>query len=348
MKSSFEIAGQLVQSGCRQSIQLELPHLYTHTSASMPIHVVHGRREGPVLLICAAIHGDEINGVEIIRRLLSEKALTGLAGTLIAVPIVNVYGFMSRSRYLPDRRDLNRSFPGSESGSMASRLADRFMTAVFSHCSHAIDLHTGAINRENLPQIRARVEGDEVTRAMALAFGVPVVLNSELRDGSLRESANNLNVPVLLYEAGEALRFDEVSIRAGVKGILGVMAHLGMIRKRRGKPDYQPVISTDSYWVRAGQSGIFRAFANSGDHVADGSVLGYINDPLGDNEIPVTSERGGIVIGKSNLPLVYEGEALFHVACYTGSEAVASQIEEFQVEHDPQQNINEQDEPPLV
>ena len=347
MRDSFEIAGQSVKAGSRCSLNVELPHFYTHTSASMPLHVIHGRRNGPILLVCAAIHGDEINGVEIIRRLLAERALDSVAGTLIAVPIVNVYGFVSRSRYLPDRRDLNRSFPGSEGGSMASRLAYTFLNEVVCRCTHLVDLHTGAQNRENLPQIRAEVEDNPVTRDLAVAFGTPVIIHSQLRDGSLREAAGEFEIPALLYEAGEALRFDEVAIRAGVKGILGVMSHLGMIRKRK-PPRYQPVISNDSQWIRAGQSGILRSIVASGDHVEAGSILGYINDPLGDNEIPVCSDEPGIVIGKTNLPLVYEGEALFHVARFHSSEKVATHIEDFHEEHDPDQDDESVLEPALV
>ena len=233
MRAEIEIAGTTVKPGMRQSIDIPLPSYYTHSSACMPIHVVHGRNPGPCLLVCAAIHGDEINGVEIVRRILLNKSIDRIKGTLIAIPIVNVFGFVSKSRYLPDRRDLNRSFPGSETGSMASRLANVLMSEVIPHCSHVVDLHTGAVNRENLPQIRAKVVDEPETEAMARAFGVPVILNAELLDGSFRMAARAHEIPVILYEAGEALRFDEVAIRAGVKGVLGVMSHLEMRRKSR-------------------------------------------------------------------------------------------------------------------
>ena len=190
-QANIEIAGVTIKPGTRQSIDIPLPSFYTHSSVNMPVHVVHGRRPGPVLLVCASIHGDEINGVEIIRRLLTHKAINRCRGTLILIPVVNVYGFVSKSRYLPDRRDLNRAFPGSESGSMASRLANVFMSQIISHCTHIVDLHSGAVNRENLPQIRAKLRDDAEIEALARAFGVPVILDANLVEGSFREAAHN-------------------------------------------------------------------------------------------------------------------------------------------------------------
>lgn len=315
----------------------------------MPIHVVHGRNPGPCLLVCAAIHGDEINGVEIVRRILLHKSIDRIKGTLIAIPIVNVFGFVSKSRYLPDRRDLNRSFPGSETGSMAARLANVLMSEVIPHCTHVVDLHTGAINRENLPQIRAKVIDEPETEAMARAFGVPVILNSELLDGSFRMAARAHEIPVILYEAGEALRFDEVAIRAGVKGVLGVMSHLGMRRKSRAHSHTNCLIANTSHWVRAHQSGILRSLVANGAKVEIDEVLAYINDPLGEKSEPLLSPIAGIVIGKTNLPLVFEGEAVFHIAKYEEfTDEVSSHIEAYQDELDPLSGDSESGEPPLV
>ena len=349
MRASIEIAGVRVKPGTRQSIDIPLPSYYTHSSACMPIHVIHGRSPGPCLLVCAAIHGDEINGVEIVRRLLVNKSIDRIKGTLIAIPIVNVFGFVSKSRYLPDRRDLNRSFPGSETGSMASRLANVLMTEVIPHCSHVVDLHTGAVNRENLPQIRARVIDEPETEAMARAFGVPVILNSEFLDGSFRMAARAHEIPVILYEAGEALRFDEVAIRAGVKGVLGVMSHLGMRRKSRAHSQTSCLIANTSQWVRANQSGILRSLVANGGRVELGEVLAYINDPLGEKSEPLLSPVDGIVIGKTNLPLVFEGEAVFHIARYEKSvEDVSNYIEAYHEALDPLSGNSDSEEPPLV
>ncbi|NYT19934.1 MAG: succinylglutamate desuccinylase [Methanosarcinales archaeon] len=349
MQAPIRIAGITIEPGTRRSIELPIPSFYTHTSASMPIHVVHGSRPGPCLVICAAIHGDEINGVEIIRRILTHKTLNNIRGTLIAIPIVNVFGFVSQSRYLPDRRDLNRSFPGSRSGSMASRLANILMTEIIDHCTHVIDLHTGAIARENLPQIRACLRGDPETEAIARAFGVPVIINSEMRDGSLREAAReHNNIPVLLYEAGEALRFDEVSIRAGVRGILGVMSYLGMRPKSRKKKEYETLISGSTQWIRAPESGILRLVVPLGTLVKKGDILAYINDPLGEIETKVTSTVSGIVIGKTNLPLAHEGEAIFHIAKFLKEEEISSSIETYHDELDPLTDEVKSEQVPLV
>jgi hypothetical protein len=300
-----------------------------------------------VLLVSAAVHGDEINGVEIIRRLLTHKSMNRLKGTLIVIPVVNVYGFVSKSRYLPDRRDLNRSFPGSEKGSMASRLANVLMTQILPHCTHIIDLHTGAVNRENLPQIRAKLRGDAELEKLAKAFGVPVVLNAEFLEGSFRAAAREMGISVLLYEAGEALRFDEVAIRAGFHGVLQVMAELGMRRKSTRKQRVESMIANRTRWVRAGQSGILRSLVASGMKVEEGDLLAYINNPLGEDTEELISPVSGIVIGKTNLPLVFAGEALFNIAGYDEIDQVAENIDAYQDQLDPNTDEMASDEPPL-
>ena len=251
------------------------------------------------------------------------------------MPLVNVYGVIERSRYLPDRRDLNRSFPGSGRGSLAARLADLFMTEIVAHCTHGIDLHTGALHRGNLPQVRGNLD-DEETLRLARLFGVPVLINADLRDGSLREAAAARGIPMLLYEAGEALRFDELSIRAGVQGILNVMRGLGMLPQVRGRRETarEPFVARSSTWVRAPASGIFLASAALGAHVAKDELLGTIVEPVGDTGSEVRAARGGIVIGRSNLPMVLEGEALFHIASFEDLREVADQVEEFQSAHE--------------
>ena len=347
VNTPIEIAGVTVKPGSRQSIDIPLPSFYTHSSVNMPVHVVHGRRPGPVLLVCATIHGDEINGVEIIRRLLGHKIIDRCRGTLIAIPVVNVYGFVSKSRYLPDRRDLNRSFPGSEGGSMASRLANVLMAEIIPHCTHIVDLHSAAVNRENLPQIRAYLNEQPETEALARAFGVPVILNANLLEGSFREAAYNEGIPVLLYESGEALRFDEVAIRAGLKGILNVMTELGMRNKPKRHRSPETMIANRSQWTRAPQSGVLRSLVAIGAKVEVGETLAYINDPLGESECEVLSPTSGIVIGKTNLPLVFAGEAIFNIADYESADQVSNTIEAYHEELAPN-GKDPDDEPPLV
>lgn len=309
------IHGTVVKPGQRATIDLPVAKLYTHTPVAMPLHVVRGKKPGAIMFVSAAIHGDEINGVEVIRRVLQAPTLARLSGTLIAIPIVNVYGFIQHSRYLPDRRDLNRNFPGSEKGSLTARLAYLFTKEIVERCDYGIDIHTGAQHRNNLPQVRANLQDAETAR-LARAFGVPVVLNSDTRDGSLREAASELGIPTLLYEAGEALRFDELSIRTGVHGVLNVMRELKMLPRNKGgqRLPPAPLLARASTWVRAPGSGIVRFLVELGAHVDKNQVLGIVADPFGDRETQVVSPHQGLIIARTNLPLANEGDALFHVA----------------------------------
>jgi predicted deacylase len=313
-RADFEIGTHRIGPGNRDTIDLPVSVLSDHTPVAMSVHVVHGRRPGPTMFVSAAVHGDEVIGVEIVRRLLRTPSLSRLRGTLLAVPIVNAFGFMNHSRYLPDRRDLNRSFPGSAKGSLAGRLADLFMQEIIGRSDVGIDLHSAAIHRTNLPQIRVSPSRPE-TMSLAEAFGAPLILTSRLRDGSLRQAAQEKGVDILLYEAGEGLRFDELAVRVGVAGILRVMHRLEMIPGRgMSKAKTPPIRSTSSYWLRAPAGGLLRTFKSTGDHVQPGDILGAISDPFGETETEVTAEEAGLIIGRTNLPAVNEGDGLFHIA----------------------------------
>ncbi len=326
-EAQMTIGSTLIRPGESRQLELEVARLYTDTEICMPVQVRHGRHPGPVVFVSAAVHGDELNGVEIVRRLIQMRSLRVRSGTLILVPMVNVYGVLNQSRYLPDRRDLNRSFPGSAKGSLAARVADTFLAQIVRRCDYGIDLHTGALHRSNLPQIRADLE-DEETRRLADVFGVPVLLNANLRDGSLRQAAVESDTRVLLYEAGQALRFDELSIRAGVHGVLNVLTHLGMIRRRCTPLKRRPFVANNSAWVRASGSGIVRSLKGLGDAVVKGDLLAEIGNPFGEVVSEVRAQRSGLIIGKQNIPLVQEGDALFHLAFFTErDERVAKRIE---------------------
>jgi predicted deacylase len=331
----FKISGIQIPRGVRRSISLESSALYDNTKINIPVEIIRGKRQGPVLFISAAVHGDELNGVEIIRRLLRKKILNSLKGTLIIIPIVNVFGFNNKSRYLPDRRDLNRSFPGSSKGSLASQIANILMTEIVSKCTHGIDLHTGAIHRTNLPQIRASLDNKE-TQELAEGFGVPVVINSKLRDGSLREAARKKRVTMLLFEGGQALRFEENVIRAGVKGCMSVMRRIGMLKYATSslpKLTHNKIfIAKASYWIRAPRSGTFMASKRIGDMVKVGDVLGIISDPLGKDSEVIYSQLEGILIGLLMLPLVNSGDAMFHVATFKNSTRVINALREYEAE----------------
>lgn len=320
---SFEIGGLRIRRGERNSLQIPVANLYTNTPVTLPVRVVRGRRPGPTLFVSAALHGDEIIGVEIIRRLLMLPALKHLGGTLLAVPVVNTLAFLHQSRYLPDRRDLNRSFPGSETGSLAARLAHLFLREIVGRADYGIDLHTGAIHRPNLPHIRADLSRPENLR-LAQAFGVPLLLNSTPTAGTLRQYTTEKGVPVLLYESGEALRFDELAIRIGVRGVLNVMTALGMLPPpRRDARLPEPVVAKSSTWVRAPASGILRAQVALGEEVRKGQLLGVIGDPMGEVETQVLANAHGVLVGRSSLPLVHEGDAVFHLARFDAPETAA-------------------------
>ena len=330
--SAIKVGETVVQPGQRATVRLPVADLYTGTSLAMPVHVVCGRRDGPVLFVSAAIHGDELNGVEVIRRLLKRKALSSMRGTLLAVPIVNVHGFLDQSRYLPDRRDLNRSFPGTRKGSVAARMAYTFMHEIVDKANFGIDLHTGAINRSNLPQIRANL-GDEATLLLAKAFGAPVIVNANVRDGSLRQCAADKGMPMLIYEAGEALRFDELSIRAGLRGTLNAMRHIGMLPLSRKTKPVSPVVADSTSWVRAPESGIVIPRVELGSRVMAGQPLAIIGDPVSDEEVQVEAPFDGIIIGQSKLPLAHEGDALFNVAAFKSVSRAENRVEEFAAVH---------------
>ncbi len=327
-RSDFMINGVSVIPGSRITINIPVARLYTHTDINMPVYVIRGNKEGPVLFISAAVHGDEILGSEIIRRLLGNRLLKKIRGSLIAVPVVNVYGFINRSRYLPDRRDLNRFFPGSKTGSLASQLASIFMKEIVANATHGIDLHTGSNHRINLPQIRASLDRED-TLSMAKSFGAPIIINSNIKDGSLRQAVNELDIPMLLYESGEALRYDENAIRAGIRGIISVMRFIGMIPEPKGnkREQVEPVIAMSSYWVRAELSGIFNTRIKLGDMISRGDIMGIISDPFGDTLETIYSQYAGVVIGKTRLPLVYKGDALFNIASLDENEGEREPVE---------------------
>ncbi len=312
-RESFAIGGIRVRAGTMRSLELPITRLVTGADVDLPVRVVHGREDGPSVWIDAAIHGDEVAGVEIVRQVMAGLDAKTFRGTLVAVPIVNVLGFMTGDRYLPDRRDLNRSFPGSARGSLAGRIAYLFMKEIVAGCEVGIDLHTGSDRRSNLPQIRADLD-DPGTRDLAAAFGAPVMLHAKIRDGSLRHAAREQGAKVLLYEGGENLRFDSYAVDAGVIGVRRVLAALGMT-----EPVVEPAVEPSlecrsSGWVRARRTGILHLDVALGQKVSDGERLGTLFDSFGKTLRAVYANRDGIVIGRTEAPLVNSGDAVVHIA----------------------------------
>ncbi|MCB0364465.1 MAG: succinylglutamate desuccinylase/aspartoacylase family protein [Bdellovibrionaceae bacterium] len=308
------IAEKEINPGERKRFVIEVARLYDFTTVGMPVEVIRGKEPGPTLFVTGAIHGDEINGVEIIRRLLRRKDLAHLRGTLIAVPIVNVFGFNNKSRYLPDRRDLNRSFPGNEDGSLAARLAHILLNEIILQSTHGIDLHTAAIHRQNLPHIRTSL-GDQKAMELAEVFGAPLILHSESRDGSLREMAFENKIPILLFEGGEALRFEEHVIRSGLQGCMRVMRAIDMLPPLPdAKPRKKPFLAKASHWLRAPRSGCLRLKKHLGDLVKEGEILGVVSDPFDRDREEIVAKKPGVIIGVTSIPLVNQGDAILHLA----------------------------------
>lgn len=313
----IEIHGTVVEPGVRKEILLPMPKLYDGSPLYSHVHVLNGSNPGPTLCLMAALHGDELNGVEIIRQILKSKSLNNLKklnGTIIAAPIVNIYGFLYQQRYLMDRRDLNRSFPGSSKGSLAGRTANLFYREIFQKSNFLIDFHTGSLYRSNLPQVRAKLSSHAV-RNLADAFGAPVILNAGIREGSLREQAHNNKIPLIVYEAGEANRLDPIAIKFGVQGVFNVINYLGISEHVKYKKNKLPsLICESTAWVRAIVSGLLHTNKKLGNLVKKGEKLGFITNPMTLSEEAVITPISGIIIGINNSPLVHEGGALFNIA----------------------------------
>jgi predicted deacylase len=311
-RPALSIAGTTIEAATKAKLELPIARLMSGTPVALPVVVLHGRHDGPTAWLSAAVHGDELCGVEIIRRVLEGLDPKSMSGTVLAVPVVNVHGFNTGDRYLPDRRDLNRSFPGSGRGSLAARVAHLLMTEVVSRCSVGIDLHTGSDRRINLPQIRADLD-DAETLALATTFGAPVAIHSRVRDGSLRQAATEAGATVLLYEGGEASRFDRAAISAGTSGTRRVLARLGIAPGGEDEPA-ESLLSRRSRWVRAHRSGILHLDAGLGERVSAGEGIATIRDPFGKRLSRVTARHDGIVIGHTQAALVNQGDAVVHVA----------------------------------
>jgi predicted deacylase len=307
------VAGNEIRPGRRAKIELPLARLMSGTPVALPLIINHGRRAGPTIWLSAAIHGDEVVGVEIIRQVTAELDPKTMAGTVIAAPVVNVHGFNTGDRYFPDRRDLNRSFPGSSRGSLAARVARIMMTEVIKRCELGIDLHSGSDHRINLPQIRADLD-DTATREMARVFGAPVAIHAKVRDGSLRQAATEAGATVLLYEAGEAHRFDDLSVEVGVAGVRNVIASLGIADPATRADPGDVVLARRTKWARAARSGVLHLDVRLGASVEPGSQLASIYDTYGKRLSRIRAGSAGLVIGHTQRPLVNRGDAVIHLA----------------------------------
>ena len=307
----LEIDGTVISPGDQVQINALIGRLPTRTPINIPIFVSRSRKEGPVLLLMAGMHGDETNGIEIVRRAIKNDIYHPDRGTVIAVPIFNVYGFINHSRGLPDGKDPNRSFPGSPTGSLASRVAHFFTTQILPLVDYGIDFHTGGASLNNYPQIRGMFE-DPNEISLAAAFAAPFTIHSPFREKSLRKTAAKMNKPILVYEGGQTLRLRKQVIDVGSDGIRRVMKFLDM-RDDAPEPVYENRVLTRTSWIRARMSGLHHTRVRNGDQVKKGDVLGFISDPYGQSEKPVKCPESGFIIGINNYPVVNMGDALLHI-----------------------------------
>ncbi len=309
----LHINGLTIKPGERVLTRLVISRLPSGTVIDIPVHVFRATEPGPTVLLMAGMHGDEVNGIETIRRLIRRDLLEPLRGTIIAIPILNIYGFLNFSREVPDGKDVNRSFPGNPRGSLASRVAHRFMREIMPLIDYGIDFHTGGAVRANTPQIRCLLHQDAQTDALAEAFGAPFTLHASLRPGSLRETAMQENRRIIVYETGESMRLDEEGIDLGIAGTLRVLHHLGMAPEAP-LPSKPTIVCLRSTWLRAKYAGIFRSHVHLGQHVEEGQVFGSVADPYGERSVRLESPVTGYIIGLNHMPVVNQGDALVHVA----------------------------------
>jgi uncharacterized protein len=332
--TALTVAGVVVEAGERRDLAPAASESYTGDRTTLPLAVVNGRSDGPRVFVTAAVHGDELNGIAVCRSLLDHIDPATLRGALVVVPIVNVLGVQFGSRYLPDRRDLNRSFPGSHTGSMAARIARLLLDEVIVGSDVGVDLHTAANHRTNIPQIRVAAS-DRRARALAIAFGAPFVLDAPTRPGSLREAATERGVSVLTFEGGQPLRFDLDAIEVGRRGVLRVLHRLGMIEGSPGPTEPAPMVLHASRWLRAARGGILQLHVAAGDRVRPGDPLWTTVSPLGAERASVEADEEGYVIGATTLPLVQPGQALLHIAL-PGDRASAEDDPSDEEDQDPE------------
>lgn len=318
----FELLGSKVPPGETRTLSWFANQHYSGIDSAAQVLVAHGSRPGQVLCVVAAVHGDEINGVEIARRVFHKTNPTQLAGTLVVVPITNLHGFERGYRYLADRRDLNRYFPGSAAGSSASRIAHSFFNNVVRRCDALVDLHTGSFHRTNLPQLRADL-GNPAVLHLTHGFGATAVLDDKGAPGTLRRAASDAGIPAVTLEAGEPMRLQTSEVRHGARAIRSLMAHLGMVKKSWRWRDPQPVYY-ESVWVRAARGGILLASVELGDTVSAGQVLGVVTDPISNARGEVVAPQAGRVIGMAVNQMVRPGYAVFRIGMERSEEEMTS------------------------
>jgi len=309
---ALKIGGRDIRRGTIEQILLKASEYYTATPVNVPVIVIRGAERGPIVFLTAAIHGDELNGVEIVRRVMTGYTPQQLRGTLICVPVVNRVGFLTHTRYLPGRRDLNRYFPGSPEGNAAARYAHTLFTEIVVRSRYGIDLHTASLGRTNLPHVRADMACKDV-RKMARAFGTEIIIDSPGPPRTLRHAATTAGVPTIIFEAGETFRFQRNMVARGVAGVRNVLVALGMTQDARREPRFRVIVKV-SEWVRSVKGGIADIVVRPGEIIYAGEEIASITNPFGREVSMVRSPLTGLIIGITTMPMVNPGDAICHIA----------------------------------
>ena len=312
---SITILKETILPGESKTINMEIATLHTMTKLKIPIIVSRAKFNGPTILLSAGLHGDEINGIEIVRQIITRKINKPKTGTIICIPVINVFGFVNQTREFPDKRDLNRVFPGSKKGSLASRFAYYLLKEIMPHVDYAIDFHAGGASRFNAPQIRIVPENQEL-KALADVFQAPFGLYSKNIAGSFRNSCDKLGVKMLLFEGGKSVNINDEITQHGIEGTKRILNHFGMLgaRKKIIVPEKNTVYIEKSNWVRAKYSGMFHDFTKIGNYVTKGQLLATVSDPYGKIEHKVKAPNAGYIINVNNAPIVFQGDAIYHIS----------------------------------
>lgn len=308
------ILNEKIGLGQTKTIDFNIAKLYTSTQINIPVIISRAKKPGPVVLLTAGIHGDEINGIEVVRQIIAKKFNKPKIGTIICIPIVNIFGYLMNLRNFPDGRDLNRVFPGTKTGSLASRVAHQLTQEILPHVNYCLDFHTGGASRFNAPQVRVE-EGDEVLMNLAKTFGAPFIVISKNIDKSFRNTCKNLNIPVVLYEGGKSLESNKEVVKQGVEGVLRILRSLDMLSKKVELPDLEShIVIEKSKWIRANKSGLLHVKIPCNKWVKKGEFLATITDPYGTMRYKVLAPNEGYIINVNQSPMVYQGDAIFHVS----------------------------------
>lgn len=313
-KEVLDILGQKVALGDSATVYFNVAKLHTQNKIDVPVIIERSKKPGPTVLITAGIHGDEVNGVEIVRQIIAKGINKPKRGTIICIPVINVFGFIHMDREFPDGRDLNRVFPGGKSGSLASRVAHKLITEIVPHADLIMDFHTGGADRFNSAQIRIK-KGEVVLDELAEVFGAPFVLYSKNLNKSFRNTSYKLGIPMLLFEGGKSFNIHPTITNTGVNGAKRVLNHLEMLgsKFKVSKPKKSCVFILESKWLRAKYSGMFKASVSINAKVNKGDVIGHITDPYGSFNHFVKAPNDGYIFNINESPIIYQGDAIFHI-----------------------------------